>query len=155
MRIKQTVRTDACDFGATSRRSTSMFIVVVACNNYLDAYFTRATSRRLVILDLWSRDRGSQLRALKIPQSVLGFLLVASTIPPHGGGISQKSGHFVHTALKYPERILSFPGLLFVFICLWPGYDQRNGLKLIYYFTSRMRSIRPGEPKIYIYILYI
>ena len=30
--------------------------------------------------------------------------------------------------IKYPERILSFPGLLFVFI--WPGYDQRNSLKL-------------------------
>ena len=26
--------------------------------------------------------------------------------------------------LKYPGRILSFPGLFF--FCVWPGYDQRN-----------------------------
>ena len=36
---------------------------------------------------------------------------------------------------------------VFVFVLFWPGYDQRNSLKLTYYFTSRMRSIRPGEPK--------
>ena len=44
-----------------------LITLILAYNNNLDANFTLATSRRLMITDLWWRNRGSQLDVWEIP----------------------------------------------------------------------------------------